>query len=662
MRQCGGGWVCCGALWRPGGRKGNREMARIKDRARVGLVACGLLAAGSGWIVCGARGEVLAPAVEASVEAGGTVGLDLRAMFAERPGLLGVGGKGEAEFVLVSKPRFGSVEELRQLPRTGDRDGASAVYRHAGGADGLVDGARFEVRDAADGTVLASVPVTIRVLRAILRVEPKGRLWLGDCAAGDSAEGVLTIENAGGAPVSFQVAAWRPFYVEDAGRQIFLAPGARAPIRYRFRPEAPGFFETPLILKPDLIRDYAIEGKAVEAIAIETNRMEFGSARVGGSASLPLVVRNRARAARDVEVQVSGPFVAEPERVRIPAGGEAEIAAIFRPVAAGQAAGWLVLREGAGVVRCQLSGEGHLGADLVISPGPFIDMGTVTGLASVSAARLLLTNRGDRAWEGAAFGDGRFTAEEETLVLAPGAMRSLEIGYRASAFGSYTGRVTLAGPTTASVMLAASSVIPTAAGSAPPPPPPVVPREGAPPGKTPPAKGGGAVAPIGAGEMGRTGSAGATVERGPIFDLEPLPVFEPPNFRATVLGDGAVMVEWDPSADLPPERFDLYERQFRPVPGGRSGFVWFRRPEVPRLTPDGKTVSLALGSLAGGWRFEFALAETDRDGKPIRRTPIIEVETAVVEGARKVPWFWIAAGACALFVVLHFVGARFRKH
>ena len=79
------------------------------------------------------------------------------------------------------------------------------------------------------------------------------------------------------------------------------------------------------------------------------------------------------------------------------------------------------------------------------------------------------------------------------------------------------------------------------------------------------------------------------------------------------------------------------------------------------MSADGKTVSIEVGSLPGGWRYEFALAETDPNGKPLRRTPIIEVETAVAEEARRVPWGWIAVGACALFVALHFVGSRFRR-
>ena len=54
--------------------------------------------------------------------------------------------------------------------------------------------------------LLAGLPVTIRILRGILKVEPGGRLWLGDCVVGDSVEGVVTLENTGGAPLSLQVA------------------------------------------------------------------------------------------------------------------------------------------------------------------------------------------------------------------------------------------------------------------------------------------------------------------------------------------------------------------------------------------------------------------------------------------------------------------------
>lgn len=608
------------------------------------------------------RNEVLAPAVDVSVEGGGSVSIELRALFTERPGLLGGGAGREVDFVLMGQPRFGEIAELRQLPFAGDRDMATAVYRHMAEAGGLIDEARFEVRDARDGAALASLPVTIRILRAILKVEPKGRLWLGDCVVGDSVEGIVTLENAGGAPLSFQVAAWRPFYVEDAGRQIYLAPGARAPIRYQFHPEVPGFFETPLILKPDLVRDYTIEAKAVEALILSTNRLDFGSAVVGATVRLPLHAQNRARSSRQVEVKVSGAFGTEAGSIRVPAQGEAEIGVVFRPTAAGAASGWVVVRDGANVERCQLAGTARVGPDLSISPGPFLQMGAMTGLVSGLACRLVLSNRGDVAWEGAAIGDGNFKPVESPVRVEPGDMRSLEVRYRPSVFGAHTGVIMLVGPTTAGVTLAALSVIPSAAQPGETPSSlaaaPGTGSDSKPAPMPGSAVAGGAVpaVPPTDRELERTALAAS-----PTFDLDKLPVFEPPNFRASPLGDVGALVEWDPSHELPPEHLDIWERRFRPLAGGGAGMVWSRRSELPRLSPDGKTVSIALGGLQGGGRFEFALAESDSNGKPLRRTPIVEVETAGPRAGRQVPWGWIAVAACALFVALHFVSAIFRR-
>lgn len=631
----------------------------LGETALLAVVVAGVF--GNAWGE--ERGGVLAPPVEVSVEAGGRAGIEMRAFFTERPGLLkGAVGR-ETDFVLVGQPRFGAIEEVRQLPRIGDRDTATAVYRHKAEAGGLLDDARFEVRDARDGAVLATLPVTIRILRGILKVEPGGRLWLGDCVVGDSVEGVVTLENTGGAPLSLQVAAWRPFYVESSGRQIYLAPGARVPIRYQFHPETPGFFETPLILKPDLIQDYTIEAKAVEAVTLSTNRLDFGGARVGASVRLPLLVRNRARTMRQVEVQLSGAFGTELPSVRIPAQGEAEIGVIFRPTATGEASGWAVVRDGEHVVRCQLAGDARVGPDLAIAPGPFIQMGAVTGLSSGLDCRLVLTNRGDMAWEGMIVGGGHFKPDETEARIAPGEMGSLNVRYRPSIFGAHTGAVMFVGPTTAGVTLAALSVVPSAArldetSPVAPLAPPTGSGVAAPAAESGGAVAGGGMPAIASGDPGPLETDSVAL---PTFDLDTLPVFEPPNFRASALGDGGVIVEWDPSPELPLERLDFWERRFRPLAGGGSGIVWSRRVELPQLSPDRRVCSITLRGLPGGWTFEFALAESDPAGKPLRRTPIIEIETAAPGAGRRVPWNWIAAAACAALVVLHFVGARFRR-
>lgn len=622
----------------------------------------------AGWILPVAVGpvmgagpaEVLAPAVEASVESGATVSVELRALFTERPGLLGGATARETDFVLVGQPRYGVIVEVRQLPRTGDRDGAAVVYRHLAEAGGLIDEARFEVRDARDGRSMAQLRLTIRILRGILKVEPPGRLWLGDCTVGDTAEGVVTIENAGGAAVSFQVAAWRPFYVEDAGRQIYLAPGARVPVRYQFHPDVPGFYETPLILKPDLVRDYTIEAKAVEALAPSTNRVDFGRVRVGETVRRALRVQNRGRSARQAEVQVSGAFATDAPSVRIPPQGEAEVHIGFRPTAPGEASGWVVLREGANVMRCQLVGSAEIGPDLWIVPGPSVDMGTVTGMVAGFGTRLTVSNRGDVVWEGEVIGSGEFRPELASLRVTPRGMVSMEVRYRPGAFGAHTGEVVFAGPTTAGVMFAAHNVMPSAArpagvtqvvaeGIAPSPEgrPMAGPAAGA---ESPP---GVAAAP---GE-GRRAEAAS-----PACDLDPLPVFEPPNFRAGLTGDGTVLVEWDASAELPVEHLYLWERRFRPLAGGGAGIVWTRRPELPQPTPDGRGAFVVLKGLEGGWRLEFALAESGADGEePKRRTPIIEVATGARREEWRVPWGWIAVAACAIFAALHFFSARSRR-
>ncbi|HPA19897.1 MAG TPA: hypothetical protein PLU30_19260 [Verrucomicrobiae bacterium] len=626
----------CGWLW-----------ALVRVALAIGLASGASLAATGRE-----RDDVLAPPVEVSVEAGGGVQIELRVLFTGRPGLFGGNVGRDVVFVPVVPPQFGVIEEVRQLPLMGDRDMATAVYRHKPEAGGLIDAVRFEVRDAKDGTVLKNVPVTIRILRPVLNVEPRGRLWLGNCVTGDRVEGVVTIENIGGAPLSFQVAAWRPFYVQEAGRQIYLAPGARIPLRFQFQPEAPGFFETPLILKPDLVRGYSIEAKAIEAVTLSTNHLDFGTVRIGSDLRLPLRIQNSARTARDVEVRLSGPFAAEPASVRIPALAETEIGVVFRPAVPGEAAGWLVVRNGNLVGRCQLAGSARIGPDVSVTSDRFPDLGTVTGLVSRVDCRVLLTNRGDMAWEGKVTGDPSFNTDLLSVRVEPGRTQAVAVHYRPAAFGVHTGAIVFAGPTTASVTVVARSVVPSAAGPvtqpvAAPPATPLAPQS---------------VTSTRESALAVSGSAPAAdrprFREAAKFDLDPLPVFEPANFRASVFGEGSVAVEWDPSVDLSLEHLDLYERRFQPLPGGGSGSVWSRRPEVPRLSADGKTASVILKELKEGRRFEFALADVADDDKPLRRTPIVEVEIAAPRRGWRVPWKWIMAAACVLFAVLHFHGPR----
>jgi len=593
------------------------------------------------------NGAVLAPGVEVSVEAGGTANVELRALFTARPGIFGGGGARESEFRLVVPPRFGTIEELRQLPLSGDRDSATARYRHNAEAGGFFDEAQFDVRDLGDGTVFSRVAVKINILRAVLSVEPAGRLWLGECVVGDDVEGVVTFENKGGAPLSFRVAAWRPFYVEDGGRDLFLSPGARVPVRFRFRPEEAGLFETPLILRPEHIRGYTIEAKAVEALVPATNHLDFGTLYVGAEGRSQLRLKNRAREARDIEAQLSGPFSAQPPRARIPALGDIEISVVCRPSATGQALGWLVIQEGRSVIRCQLTANALLGPRLFVESGQSANMGVVSGLAAVASHRILVTNRGDVAWQGSVQGHAFFKPDLQSLRLEPSQSAAVSVRYTPTAFGAHTGSVAFLGQTTASVTLAAASVAPSAAEPKQSPdryamlplPEPVLETNKEP---TPSA--------------GRVPVVEPILATLPGEDLDALPVFEPPNLRASVIGDRSIAVEWDPSADLPLERLDLFERRFVPRRGQRAVVTWLRRPEVPRLSADGRTASVVVEKLQAGGQFEFAIAQTDEKSRPLKRTPVIEVETAM-KRERRIPWKTIIIAACGTLILLHFFGA-----
>lgn len=607
------------------------------------------------WLVSAAddRNGVLSPPIELTVQTGGEVQFELRALFTARPGLFGGGVARETDFRLLVPPRFGSIQDLRQLPLAGDRDAAMAVYRHNGESGGLVDGAQFEVRDARDGSVLSKIVVTINILRAVLSVEPHGRLWLGECVVGDRSDGVIAFENKGGAALSFRVAAWRPFYVEGGPRDLYVGPGARVPVTFSFQPEEAGIFETPLILKPELVADYKIEAKAIEAVVLSTNYLDFGMVQMGSEGPSGLRLQNRSRSARDVEIQVSGPFLMGAARMRVPELGEMEVPVTYRPTTTGPAIGWLVMREGRSVQRCQLSGHARLGPILAIEGERMRDLGVVTGLDGTVSHQVLLTNRGDVSWDGLARGTPFFMPGLTSLHVEPSQSRAVGILYKPMAFGAHTGVVAFVGQTTVQVTLAASSVMPSAAS-----PPPSPTRYSAPPI---PDRGATNDRPI---DIPAAPSFSKAPESSLLsvseFDLDKLPVFEPPNFRAAISGERRVIIEWDPLPDLPLERLDLYERRFLGSHAAGAGIVWSRRPEIPTMSGDGKTASVALHNLPLGGVFEFAIAEVDAGDKPVRRTPIVEVETPDPRQWRP-PWKAIIIAACIVLIALHFFGASLKR-
>ena len=84
--------------------------------------------------------------------------------------------------------------------------------------------------------------------------------------------------------------------------------------------------------------------------------------------------------------------------------------------------------------------------------------------------------------------------------------------------------------------------------------------------------------------------------------------------------------------------------------------TWLRRPEVPRLSADGRTASVVVEKLQAGGQFEFAIAQTDEKSRPLKRTPVIEVETAM-KRERRIPWKTIIIAACGTLILLHFFGA-----
>jgi len=329
-----------------------------------------------------------------------------------------------------------------------------------------------------------NLPVTgVTVQPGQIDAGPVG-LDFGDVTIGQSGDGLLTVRNVGGGPltVSSITIDTARFSVASPPTPFSLAPGGQRTVTLRFQPAAAGpATGSALIGSDDPVNPIVtipllgngVGGSSAASLSVSTTSLAFGSVNLGQSADLPLTVSNTGGTDLTVDAimssdpQFSPVFTGSPSGTpfTLAAGAELTIMVRFQPSAAGTHNGTLSVSNNSGspTVNISLSGEGAGGGG---APGITLNSNAVT-YGGVSVGRtneltLVVTNSGGGPLtvESITSSDPQFLAASPVtpFVVPVGGQQNVKIHFTPSSLGSHSGTLTFASndPAQPSVQVAVS--------------------------------------------------------------------------------------------------------------------------------------------------------------------------------------------------------------
>jgi len=365
----------------------------------------------------------MAQPVSASVYAGRSVDIPLQAT-GRTPG--------QIRFVIRTKPRYGTLGEIRLTSRTT----AVVPYKRSDKDSLQPDSFRYAAQ-AVDSPVSAAADILISVTEEAPRLKAPKEVDFGDVFIGESASRTITLKNDGGGSLLGRLESGEDFHMENSA-DLILTKGQEKKVKLVFRPTKEGSYASFLAFDTSPRTGVAILGAARSPLQVEP------SGSMALSRDTPSVLSITNLSASGLKLSLSVPDGVEVlSALELAAGASASVEVAVQPSHLKAVEGSLTIQT-AGFTR-QIPLTAFAAPPLLrVFPAGGLDFGELS-VGEKNTRSLRLANLGGsdaRIQTTLPFGvlsDPSLSA----IVLSPGEERAFTVSFEASEVGSFKQDLTI---------------------------------------------------------------------------------------------------------------------------------------------------------------------------------------------------------------------------